>query len=35
MGREKSHVSEKNSVKYKSQEFSRKFERNGVCFNDL
>ena len=23
------------SMKYKSQDFSRKFEKNGVCFNDL
>ena len=33
--REKAHFREENSVKYKSHDFSRKFERNGVCFNDL
>ena len=27
--------SENKSVRSKSQEFSRKFKRSGVCFNDL
>ena len=33
--RENAHFRGENSVTYKSQDFSRKFERNGVCFNDL
>ena len=35
LGREKAHFRGENSVTYKSQDFSRKFERNSVCFNDL
>ena len=35
LGRERAHYSENESVRSKSQEFSRKFKRRGVCFNDL
>ena len=35
LGREKAYFTEKKSVMSKFQEFSRKFKRNGVCFNDL
>ena len=35
LGREKAHFRWENSVEYNFQDFSRKFERNGVCFNDL
>ena len=35
LGRERAHYSENKSVRSKSQEFSRKFKRSGVCFNDL
>ena len=34
-GRERAHYSENKSVMSKSQEFSGKFKRSGVCFNDL
>ena len=32
--RVRAHYSENTSVRSKSQEFSRKFKRSGVCFND-
>ena len=35
LGRKREHYSENKSVRSKSQEFSRKFKRSGVCFNDL
>ena len=35
LGRERVHYSENKSVRSKSQEFSRKFKRRSVCFNDL
>ena len=35
LGRVRAHYSENKSVRSKSQEFSRKFKRSGVCFNDL
>ena len=35
LGRERTHFTEKKSVWSKSLEFSRKFKRNGVSFNDL
>ena len=35
LGRERAHYSENKSVRSKSQEFSGKFKRSGVCFNDL
>ena len=35
LGRKREHCSENKSVRSKSQEFSRKFKRSGVCFNDL
>ena len=31
----RAHYSENTSVRSKSQEFSKKFKRSGVCFNDL
>ena len=35
LGKERARYSESKSVRSKSQELSRKFKRNGVCFNDL
>ena len=35
LGTERAHYSGNKSVRSKSQEFSRKFKRNSVCFNDL
>ena len=35
LGREMAHFSEKKSVRIKSQEFSRKFKRSGVCLRDF
>ena len=35
LGREKGHFSKKTCVRSKPRDFSRKFGRNGVCFNDL
>ena len=35
LGREKGHFSKKTCVRSKPREFSRKFGRNGVCFNYL
>ena len=35
LGRVRAHYSENKSVRGKSQEFSKKFKRSGVCFNDL
>ena len=35
LGRERAHYSENKGVGSKSQEFTRKFKRNGVCLNYL
>ena len=35
LGWERAHYSENKSVRSNFQEFSRKFRRSGVCFNDL
>ena len=34
-GRRGAHLSENKGVKSESKKFSRKFKRNGLCFNDL
>ena len=34
-GRRGAHLSEKKGVKTECKKFSRKFKRNGLCFNDL
>ena len=35
LGRVRAHYSENKSVRGKSEEFSKKLKRSGVCFNDL